>query len=164
MDTKVSKLQEIVKDRRAWHAAVHRVVKRWTWLIGKDTDAGKDWRREGKGRTEDEMVGWHHQLDGREFEETSGVGDGQGGLACCSPWGHKESQLRDWKLNWTNLIHYSFLNPGKTITSTKYAQQNNEILLKLQCLQLALVHRKGPNSSPWQFLTTCCTTSASKFE
>ena len=59
-------------------------------LIGKDPDAGKDWRQEEKGVTEDEMVGWHHQLDGHEFEHTLGVGDGQGSLVCCSPWGRKE--------------------------------------------------------------------------
>ena len=59
-------------------------------LTGKDPDAGKDWRKEEKGTTEDEMVGWHHRLDGHESEQTLGVGDGQGGLACCSPWGHKE--------------------------------------------------------------------------
>ena len=57
------------------------------WLIGKDPDAGKDWGQEKKGMTEDEMVGWHHPFDGREFEWAPGVGDGQGGLACCSPWG-----------------------------------------------------------------------------
>ena len=59
-------------------------------LIGKDLDAGKDGRQEEKGKTEDEMVGWHHQLDGHEFEQALGVGDGQGGLVCCSPWGGKE--------------------------------------------------------------------------
>ena len=59
-------------------------------LIGKDPDAGKDWGKEEKGATEDEMVGWHHWLDGHEFEQALGVGDGQGGLACCSPWDHKE--------------------------------------------------------------------------
>ena len=59
-------------------------------LIGKDPDAGKDQRQEEKGMTKDEMVGWHHRLDGHECEQTLGVGDGQGGLACCSPWGHKE--------------------------------------------------------------------------
>ena len=58
-------------------------------LTRKDPDAGKDWRQEEKGTTEDEMVGWHHQLDGHEFEQAPGVGDGQGGLACCSPWGRK---------------------------------------------------------------------------
>ena len=71
------------------------------WLIGKDPDAGKDWRREVKGTTEDEMVGWHHWLDGHEFEQAQGVGDGQGGLACCSPWGHKESDTTE-RLNWKN--------------------------------------------------------------
>ena len=61
-------------------------------LIGKNPDAGKDWGQEEKGEvTEDEMVGWHHQLNGCEFEQALGVGDGQGSLACCSSWGHKES-------------------------------------------------------------------------
>ena len=72
-----------------------------SWLIGKDSDAGKDWRWEEKGTTEDEMVGWHHQLDGHEFEQTLGVDDGQGGLACCSPWGHKGSDMTE-RLNWTH--------------------------------------------------------------
>jgi len=71
-----------------------------SWLIGKDPDAGKDWRREEKGTTEDEMVGWHHQLNGHEFEQTPGVGDGQGGLECCSPCGHKELDTTE-QLNWT---------------------------------------------------------------
>ena len=57
------------------------------WLIGKDPDAGKDWRQEEKGTTEDEMVGWHHRLEGQEFEQALGVGDRQGSLSCCSPWG-----------------------------------------------------------------------------
>ena len=69
------------------------------WLIWKDPDAGKDWRREEKGMPEDEMVGWHHRLNGHEFEWTPGAGDGQGGLACCSPWGHSLTRL-----NWTELI------------------------------------------------------------
>ena len=59
-------------------------------LIGKDCDAGKDWRQEEKEVTEDEMVGWHHWLNGHEFEQNPGDGEGQGGLLCCSPWGHKE--------------------------------------------------------------------------
>ena len=70
-----------------------------SWLIGKDPDAGKDWRQE-KGRTEDEMVKWHHQLNGHEFEQASAVGDGQGGLACCGSWGRKESNTTE-RLNWT---------------------------------------------------------------
>ena len=68
-----------------------------SWLIWKDPDAGKDWRWEEKGKTEDEMVGWHHRLIGHEFEQAPGVGDGQGSLACCCPWGHKSrTQLSDW--------------------------------------------------------------------
>ena len=63
------------------------------WLIGKDPDAGKDWRQEEKGMTEDEMVGWHHWLSGPEFEQAPGVGDGQGSLVCCSPWGHEELDM-----------------------------------------------------------------------
>ena len=59
------------------------------WLTGKDPDAGKDWRQEEKGTTEDEMVAWHHRLDGHKFEQAPGVGDGQGSLACCSPWGRR---------------------------------------------------------------------------
>ena len=65
-------------------------------LIGKDPDAGKDWRQEEKGTTEDETVGWHHQLNGHEFEQAPGDGEGQGSLVCCSPWGRKESQLTEW--------------------------------------------------------------------
>ena len=60
------------------------------WLFGKDPDARKDWKQEEKGTTEDEMVRWHHRLAGHEFEQAPRVGDGQGSLACCSPWGHKE--------------------------------------------------------------------------
>ena len=71
-----------------------------SWLIWKDTDAGKDWGQEEKGTTEDEMVGWHHQLNGHGFGWTPGVGDGQGGLACCGSWGHKESDMTE-QLNWT---------------------------------------------------------------
>ena len=70
------------------------------WLIGKDPDAGKDWRQEEKGTTEDEMVGWHHQPDGHEFEQALGVGNGQGSLAWCSLWGRKELDMTEW-LNWT---------------------------------------------------------------
>ena len=76
------------------------------WLIGKDPDAGKDWWQEEKGTSEDEMVGWHHQLDGHEFEQAPGVGDGQESLACCSPWGRKELDTTE-QLNWTEL---PFLN------------------------------------------------------
>ena len=72
-------------------------------LIGKDSDAGRDWRQEEKGTTEDEMAGWHHQLDGCESKWTPGVGDGQGDLACSNSWGRKESDTTEW-LIWTELI------------------------------------------------------------
>ena len=72
------------------------------WLIWKDPDAGKVWGQEEKGMTEDEMVGWHHRLNGHGFGWTSGVGDGQGGLACCGSWGRKESDTTE-PLNWTEL-------------------------------------------------------------
>ena len=75
------------------------------WLLGKDCDAGKDWRQEEKGITEDEMVGWHHWLR-QKFEQAPGVGDGQGSLECCSPWGCKESDMTEW-LNWTELMKLS---------------------------------------------------------
>ena len=70
------------------------------WLMWKDPDAAKDWRLEEKGTTEDEMIGGHHRLDGHEFEQAPGVGDRQGSLVCCSPWGHKESDTTE-RLNWT---------------------------------------------------------------
>ena len=73
-----------------------------TWFIGKDPDAGKDWGQEEKETTEDEMVGWHHQLDGHGFGWTPGVGDGQGGLACCSPLCSKGPDMTE-RLNWTEL-------------------------------------------------------------
>ena len=75
-----------------------------SWFIWKDLDGRKDWGREEKGMTEDEMVGWHHQVNGHEFGWTPGVGDGQGGLACCSPWGCKESNTTE-QLNWTEIAH-----------------------------------------------------------
>ena len=74
-----------------------------SWLIGKDSDAEKDWGQEEKGMTEDEMAGWHHRLDVCEFEWSPGDGDGQGGLVCCDSWGRKESDTTE-RLNWTELI------------------------------------------------------------
>ena len=72
------------------------------WETEKDPDAGKDWRWEEKGTTEDEMVGWHHQLNGHGFEQAPGIGDGQGSLVCCSLWNCKESDTTEW-LNWVEL-------------------------------------------------------------
>ena len=70
-------------------------------LTGKDSDAGKDWGYEEKGTTEDETTGWHHWLNGHEFEQVPGYSEAQGGLECCSPWGHKESDRTEW-LNWAD--------------------------------------------------------------
>ena len=70
-------------------------VFKYCW-IGKDSDAGRDWGQEGKGMTEDEMAGWPHWLDGWEFEWTPGVGDEQGGQACCDSWGRSQTRLSDW--------------------------------------------------------------------
>ena len=104
--------QSILKDDQSWvfigrTDAEAETPVLWpphakSWLIGKDPDAGRDWGQEEKGMTEDEMAGWHHRLDGHEFEWTLGVGDGQGGMACCDSWGHKESDTTEW-LNWTEL-------------------------------------------------------------
>ena len=78
-----------------------------SWLIGKDSDAGRDWGQEEKRTTEDEMAGCHHRLNGHGFEWTPGVGDGQGGLACCDSWGCKESDTTE-QLNWTELYSVFF--------------------------------------------------------
>ena len=80
-----------------------------SWLIGKDSDAGRDWGQEEKGMTQDEMAGWHHGLNGRESEWTPGDGDGQGGLACCDSWGRKESDTTE-QLNWTEICTHSHHN------------------------------------------------------
>ena len=90
-----------------------------SWLIGKDSDAGRDWAQEEKGMTEDEMAGWHHWLDGRESEWTPWIGDGQGGLACCDSRGRKESDTTE-RLNWTELICRIIKIKQDTIFSIKW--------------------------------------------
>ena len=87
-------------------------------LIGKDPDAGRDWGQEEKGMTEDEMAGWHHQLDGHHFEWTPGVGDGQRVLVCFSSWGRKESDTTE-QLNWTECNHQEISNNLLTEYSLK---------------------------------------------
>ena len=79
-------------------------------LIRKDPDAEKDWRQEEKGTTEDEIVGWHHELNGHEFEHAPGDSDGQGSLACYGPWGHKELDMTE-QLNWTEINEWYVLFP-----------------------------------------------------
>jgi len=88
------------------------------WLIGKDSDAERDWGQEEKGTTEDEMAGWHHRLDGHEFEWTPGVRDGQGGLACGNSWGCKELDTTE-QLNWLRL---KLKKVGKTTRTFRYDQ------------------------------------------
>ena len=100
-------LMKVYDRRNNFYIAYLRIPHVKSWLIGKDSDARRDWGQEEKGTTEDEMAGWHHWLDGREFEWTPGVGDGQGGLACCNSWGHKESDTIE-QLNWTE--GYSFIS------------------------------------------------------
>ena len=95
-----------------------------SWLIGKDPDARKNWRQDKKGMTEDEMAGWHHQLNGHEFGYTLGVGDGQGGLVCCGSWGQRESDMTEW-LNWTDTTFFPF----KRLKSTPRVALRQEVPL-----------------------------------
>ena len=104
------------------------------WPIGKDTDAGKDWRQEEKGTTEDEMVGWHHRLDGHEFEQVLGVGDEQESLACCSPWGCKESDMTE-QLIWTEAATDQAVLPQTRPTLTTLTTAMGEHALRA-CLSL----------------------------
>ena len=101
-----------------------------SWLIWKDPDAGKDWMQEEKGTTEDETVRWHHWLNGHEFEYTPGAGDGQGSLACCSPWGHKESDMTE-RLSWLNSLYH----PDKKFTELQIYYKH--LLFKMHCLWAA---------------------------
>ena len=111
-----------------------------TWCeelaLEKDPESGKDWRQEEKGTTEDEMVGWHYWLDGHEFEQAPGVGDEQGSLACCSPWGLKESETTEqlnWLTDWTFTLNFiEFGNPLKLYTE-----------LMCQCIFQLLSYSQG---------------------
>ena len=91
------------------------------WLVGKDPNAGKHWRREDKGMTEDEMVGWHHWLNGHKFGWIPGVGDGQGGLVCCISWGPKESDTTE-RVNWTEYIK-KIAKIGKRTQQVNYLER-----------------------------------------
>ena len=129
------------------------------WLIWKVPDAGKDWGQEEKGTTGDEMVGWHHQLNGHEFGWTPGVSDGQGGLACCSSWGCKESDTTE-RLNWTEAVPLSLSlmcllclglsYPGPPWTASSFPY----ILGRSQTLRLLSIFHENQvsatNIKPWQ--------------
>ena len=98
------------------------------WLIGKDPDAGKDWRQEEKRMTEDEMVGWYHWLNGHEFEQAPGVGDGQRGLECCSPQDLRESD-RTKQLNWTKKCNKSLHGDIRSPRLTKNLLSNECLMV-----------------------------------
>ena len=115
-----------------------------SWLIGKDSDAGRDCGQEEKGTTEDKMAGWHHRLDGREFGWTPGVGDGQWGLACCDSWGHKESDMTEW-LNWTEP---SYLKKKKELTQQTECHPFKALLTSL-ALDWCLSGMLNPPKLPW---------------
>ena len=105
-----------------------------SWHTRKDPDAGRNWGQEEKGTTEDEMTGWHHRLDGHESEWTPGVGDGQGGLACCHSWGRKELDTTEW-LNWTEL--------------RRSYEEGNGNSLQYSCLEKSHERRRLGGCSPW---------------
>ena len=123
-----------------------------SWLIRKDPGAGKDWRQEEKGTTEDEMVGWHHQLNGHGFGWTPGVGDGQGGLACCDSWGRKESD-RTEQLIWSDLICPLLVMLGKRHSENRckfsVLKAADILLWTLLCrssVVLSFLHKKCKNT------------------
>ena len=101
-------------------------VEAKSWLILKDPNAGKDWGQEEKGTTEDEMAGWHHQLDVHGFGWTLGVGDGQGGLACWGSWGRKQSGTIE-RLNWTELQWMTSILPTNAYTRIKWSPASGRL-------------------------------------
>ena len=121
------------------------------WLLRKDPDAGKDWRQEEKRPTEDEMVGRHHWLNGHEFAQARGVGDGQRGLACCSPWGQKESDTTEWtELNWWTLtFEYHIAFTYHKVLFFEYFQpfKNVKTILSSQAIQKQVAGWISPNKS-----------------
>ena len=110
------------------------------WFIWKDPDAGKDWKQEKKGTIADEITGWHHQLNGHEFGWTLGVGDGQGGLACCGSWGHKELDTTKW-LNWLNWTTWNTVNQHDWggLENCKGCELSTEWIV-LRCTGYTFVH------------------------
>ena len=104
------------------------------WLIGKDSDAGRDWGQEEKRTTEDEMAGWHQWLDGLESEWTPGVGDGQGGVACCDSWGRKESDTTE-RLNW---LRFTYSTSCLALSVWRYSHQPQLNMTKTKQLNYLL--------------------------
>ena len=129
-----------------------------SWLFGKDPDSGKDWGQEEKGTTEDEMIGWHHQHNGHGFEWTPGVGDGQGGLACCGSWVRKEVDTTE-QLNWT-VIKYFVLFSEEVfcwiIVIYEYVFKITEILWVwefLTCTQYVVTYGESRWQAIWIVVT-----------
>ena len=112
-----------------------------SWLIGKDSDAGRDWGQEEKRTTEDEMAGWHHRLDEHKFEWTPGVGDGQGGLACCNSWGLKDLEPTE-RLNWTvflqifKLFMLEIIYSQKGIYMASWKRMQRYVKYTIKCIDL----------------------------
>ena len=122
------------------------------WLIGKDPDPGKDWRKQEKGMIKVEMVGWHHQLNGHEFEQALGVGDGQGSLACCSPWSHKELDTTE-QLNWTDEStagHTPSYRPTTDMTLKYIHESESEVTQSCLTLCNSMDYPTRP-VHPWNF-------------
>ena len=119
-----------------------------SWLTGKDLDAGKDWRQEKKGTTEDGMVGWRHRLDGHGFEQALGVGNGQGSLVRCSPWGCKESDTNEL-LNWADFSFFLlYLNFHSVLLVSATQQWESVLMIHLTPLSWASFPPCSPLSSP----------------
>ena len=129
-------------------------------LLEKTLMLGKDWRQEEKGTTEDEMAGWHHWLYGHEFEQALRVGDGQGGLACCSPWGHKESDTTE-RLNWTEPLYHRIIFPNfetfwATVCNFRICFQISGKFLQPLVLCHCLFMPVTVNLFACHLLSTCC--------
>ena len=123
-----------------------------SWLIGKDSDAGRDWGQEEKEMTEDEMAGWHHWLDGHESQWTPGVGDGQRGLACCDSWGRKESDTTE-RLNWTELscIFSDFSkDESRKIKKTDFRPEERDVLVAQMVKNLSAMRETWVWSLGWE--------------
>ena len=134
-----------------------------SWLIGKNSDSGRDQGQEEKGMTEDEMAGWHHRLDGHEFEWTLGVGDGQEDLACCDSWGCKESDMSEW-LNWTELRRVkghethnkAAVVPGSLIFYHQFGCILHFVFYRKSCLVYEMARSYWPTTSCISWTLWCC--------
>ena len=141
------------KGDQPWHFFGRNDAKAETpphaksWLIGKDSDAGRDWGQEEKVTTEDEMAGWHHWLDRCESEWTPGVGDGQGGLACCDSWGRKESDTTE-QLNWTEDLTWPFVTIYLT-SLIHLLKSSHRSLSSVESIAVVFIPKNSPSDFSW---------------